>query len=161
MLKNRTIVTILNPSVFVTATDHPAFEMLEPSFLAGRSPDEHETAMVVAKTQASGSLYYLLTTPQNEQFIAPENAIEMSAAASKLEYLEWFHDSFNNQVPDASLQFAMATGKNAPVLHQVESDVPTPHEIEEQPGMPVEPEVMQAMEVEQEDWVTEPAQPAE
>lgn len=144
MIKNKVIVSILNPLAFVTSTSHEAYQLLEPGHFAGEElPTEYSTAMVVGKTFAMGDgLFYLLVTPENKQYIAPESAIEPVPAASKHELYEWFFNSFSKQVPDIEAQFTMQTGKNAPDLSPKEDlgssmpmDTPTPADIEDHPGM--------------------------
>lgn len=162
MLKNQTIVAVLNPAAFVTTPEHTAFKLFEPVYFAGEQTlKEGATAMVVGKTYV-GELYYLLTTPENVQYIAPATAIEVAPSATKFEYLEWFHETYGPQAENAERQFAVITGKNAPfpIEYATPMDpVPTPQEMDDQPGMPVEPEVAQAMEAEAEEWI--PEEPAE
>ncbi|CAL9988104.1 hypothetical protein VPHD81_0081 [Vibrio phage D81] len=161
IFKNHTIIAVLDPGAFVTSKEHTAFKLLEPMYFAGENVlEEGATAMIVGKTYV-GELYYLITTPENAQYIAPASAIEISPSATKYEYLEWFHNTFAQKAEDAERQFAFMTGKNAPSFeHQEPAPVPTPQEIDDQPGMPVEPEVAQAMEAEAEEWIPEePTQP--
>lgn len=140
MIKNNIIVAILNPLALVTSVNHEAFQLLEPGHFAGEElPSENEKAMIVGKTFAAGDgLFYLLVTPENKQYIAPQSAIEVTPAASTYEFYEWFYKSYSGQVQNAESQFTMQTGKNAPDMSQTEmpAPIPSPVDIKDHPGMP-------------------------
>lgn len=141
MIKNNTIITILNPLSLVTSVEHEAYKLFEPGLFAGEELlPEQSMAMTVGKTWTcdnDGELYYLLVTPENKQFISPASAIELAPPASKYEFLEWFYDNYHNQFKqDMTRHFTIMTGKNPPDLSKPEAEkVPTPEDIDAQPGV--------------------------
>lgn len=131
MLKMNTVVSILAPSQIITSKEHQAFKLFEPAYFTERSVDKHEEAMVVAKTCVEdGSLYYLVCTKEQEHFIAPASAVEMTQPATKEEFLQWFFDTYQGHVDnDPVMNFVFTTGKNAPTLnHEIAEPVPAPEQ---------------------------------
>lgn len=153
MIKNHSIVQVTDFSRFVTDASSQLVEIFEPTALC-LDPGEITTVMVMAKSHdaVSGQMAYLVVSPDNKQWIALEDGIELSPPASRTEFLNWFYEAHKGKHPDAALSFTYGTGKNAPKMESENKaptgDIPTPSDVSDTPG--VDREVAQAIESEQE-----------